>query len=497
MLDFFRRKKESRLAVVRAHEQMNALEGFISRSFEAATKIDNPEIWRMSGSENYNQDVRQYFEKILRVSRFLAKNNDLVKGILREIAVNVVGAQGFRITPRFRDHRGKLLERENYDIKYHWNRWGNKRFCDRRGKRSSYQMIYTLFYSMMRDGGALAELIDDDSEYGFSMNLLPIELLDINLNTELKNGNYVSMGIELDSYGKPLFYYLHSDGIFSPGTYTHHTGLKYRKVPAENMIHHFWSEYPEAVREVSWLVASAVRITKINSMDSAILKASILAASKLAFGLADEKGGGSGSYGYSGRNKKIPKGEGMIPVLTGLKDIKMFNPDVPKDTYPPFLKAQNRAIATGMGVSYNNVGNDIENVSYSGLRHRQNQDEDYWETLQEFVISDVMRPLYERFLMRSALKRKFNSPRINRNFWEFENVDFIGRKFKPIDSLKAAKTAATEISNLLKSRHTVSNERGHDYEEELPQIISELLNLKKERALPSEADGKGDPDDEN
>ena len=475
ILDYFKRNKNETLKAQLRPEVHNYNE-FIIRSFDAVDKISSAQIWKGSGGLNYNHEVLKNFNEVLKVSRHLAKNDDYFRAILREIAVNVVGGQGFRISPSFKNKNGDLMIRENADIKHHWNRFCRKKYCDVRKKRSFYDIVYTGFISSVRDGGSLIELINDDSEYGLSLSLYPIEMLDVNLNTELSNGNLIVMGIEINGHGAPLNYYLKTDGVFSGNDVVNVSGQRYRVISSENMIHHFRSSHTNAIREVSWLVSGAERLGKIKKMDMAILRATFLAASNFAFGIADNEAS-SGGGSYQGRGRKMPSESG-IPIVPGVKDIKSLNPDVPKDTYAPFLETQQRAVCSGAGVSYNIVGNDLEGVAYAGLRHRQNADEDNWETLQKFVASDLIEPVYDRFLIRSALKGKFNSPLVNNRPWLFEDVDFIPKKFKPIDSLKAARALKIEIETFMKSRASASHERGYDYEDEEIMIRKEYENLK-------------------
>ena len=63
---------------------------------------------------------------------------------------------------------------------------------------------------------------------------------------------------------------------------------------------------------------------------------------------------------------------GMYETLPEGYDFRAYESQYPSATYGEFTKAHLRRIATGLGVSYNTLAEDLEGVNYSSIRSGEN-----------------------------------------------------------------------------------------------------------------------------
>jgi lambda family phage portal protein len=70
----------------------------------------------------------------------------------------------------------------------------------------------------------------------------------------------------------------------------------------------------------------------------------------------------------------------------------------PTTAYPDFVKAALRSIASGLGVGYNTLANDLEGVNYTSLRMGALNERAVWEMLQEWFCESFVQPVYEAWL---------------------------------------------------------------------------------------------------
>jgi hypothetical protein len=60
---------------------------------------------------------------------------------------------------------------------------------------------------------------------------------------------------------------------------------------------------------------------------------------------------------------------GTFGVLPAGWDFTTYDPAYPNDAMAGFIKGMLRAFSSGVGLTYNTIGNDLEGVSLSSLRH--------------------------------------------------------------------------------------------------------------------------------
>ena len=179
------------------------------RTFNSAQVSNLTASWATT-PKPIDVDIRNGLRLLRSRARHEAQNNDYVKGFLRLVKTNVIGAQGIRLQSRVIDPSGKADPLASKAIETGWQDWGKKGNTDVTGKLS-WKMIQRLYIeTMARDGEVLIRKVRGwkGNKYRFALQFLDPELLDVNHNHDLRNGNVIRMGVELDEWRKPVAYYL-------------------------------------------------------------------------------------------------------------------------------------------------------------------------------------------------------------------------------------------------------------------------------------------------
>ncbi|MDZ7804324.1 MAG: phage portal protein [Thiohalophilus sp.] len=125
--------------------------------------------------------------------------------------------------------------------------------------------------------------------WGFVIELLDPARLDHLLNKDLRNGNRIRLGIELNHAGRPVAYWL------LKGERKGWVSLRdtHERVPAEDIIHWFDPERPEQLRAGTWMASGLLTIHQLEAYQEAAITAARAGASKMGFYTQQETGMGA------------------------------------------------------------------------------------------------------------------------------------------------------------------------------------------------------------
>lgn len=442
------------------------------RSFDAA------QINRLTASwstfvNSINDDLKYELKPLRARSNELAQNEPLYKKYLNLVEENIVGANGFQLQSKAADDVGVDTIANNI-IESHFHQWSKE--CDIRGKLSLPEMERMVTRSTARDGEILIRhIFDAQFKYGYKIQLISADRLsDICREADGNGKNKIISGVEINSFGTPLFYHLYKEKT-TPGSPTF-------SVPAFEISHVFVSEYSEQVRGIPWGHAVMTRLHVLKKYVEFALTASAIGASKMGFftseneaanPLADDEDNETGELYTSAVGGEF----GLLPP--GYK-FESFNPDYPHAMFDVFTKTVNRWIASGLGVSYNLLCNDLEGVSYSSIRSSVLEERNHWTTLQNTFIYQLMEPIYKNWLnsalLKNALTDSKGKPLPATRMEKFSQHIFLGRRWEWVDPSRDAEAKIKLLTNKLASPYTITAEMGLD----LDHILDDLARFESE-----------------
>jgi lambda family phage portal protein len=364
------------------------------RRFEAAAVNRLTESW-MATQASIDAELRGDLDRLRRRSRDLAKNNEYMAKFLRMVRNNVIG-QGMVLQSRPMDGL-QMDSLAAAAVERHFAEWAKPMHCSASGRMGLWTMMRSAADSLARDGEMLIRLRPGKGLYGLHLQPLDVERLDTTHNVARTGGqNAIIMGVEVDEDHRPVAYHLlrQLPGNLRGGE----TRGERERVPADQILHAFLPLEPEQTRGVPWAHAAMRRLNDLGGYREAAVIAARIGASKMGFfttpeaDMVPQDGKSAEGVPYT----SAQAGEfGVLPAGVGFQS---FDPAYPHEQFGEFTKAALRGIASGMGVSYNSLANDLEGVNFSSIRSGVLEERDEWMVLQDWFVEQVLDPIFHRWL---------------------------------------------------------------------------------------------------
>ena len=481
-------KKEDK--VILTQDELNVLKSAASkykRGFEAAKPSFIQGNWTL-GHERIDADIYNDQQRLVQVARNLEQNNAIMKKFLTEREINVVGENGFNLNSQAKDYNNGKLELDtigNKVIEEHFDKWSKARYCDITGKYSFKELQRILEKTRARDGEVLIRIIrfkaNKENPYGFSLQILDPQRLDISYNTTLDSGNKVVMGVEINQYGKPIAYHLKTKDSLTPIAGVYGSGNRER-VLARDIIHKFKAMGQEQIRGVPEAHSIFSLLVNLEEFQRAALIASKIGASSSIY-LQRTDDGGSPIDSLADvveqdedlENFIMEVSPGDIRVLPKGTEMKTFDARYPESNFVNYVTFMLKQIASGLNVSYFVLSNSLESVNYTSSRVGLISEQNGYKREQEWFIENILQPIYEDWLETAMLNNaiKLNSgavipiTKLDKFLNEYR---FHSRRWSLVDPLKDANANSLLIKNGLASRTQILAEQGVEYEDILADM---------------------------
>jgi len=450
ILDFFRKKplKKRNYAGANVGRLFN---DFVATSYSA------------------DEEIKGALKVLRNRARDLSRNNEYARRFINLSKANVVGEKGVTLQVKARNDNGSMDMIGNDQIERAWRQWGRLGNCTVDGKLSWVDAQRLFVEAMIRDGEVLVRLVRYPNSFKFSLEFIESDLLDEEYNATLSNGNRIRMGVELDKFNRPVAYHLFTA---HPGdTSSSWMGKSYNRVPADKMLHCFLPERAMQTRGVTWMASAIASLKMLHGYREAELVAARVGASKMGF-FTSPNGDG---FVPDDLDNKVPIMEaepGTFQQLPAGVQFQTFDPTHPTSAFADFEKAVLRGIASGLGVSYTSLANDLEGVSYSSIRQGALEDRDQWKVVQDYLVQHFIEPVYRAWLLSIMEDGIINLPASK--FDKFADATvFRARGFSWVDPLKEMNAAVIGLKNGILSMQDVANQYGRDVEETFDQIQAE------------------------
>lgn len=452
------------------------------RGFAAAQNSRLTADWILSSSASADSEIYQSLAIVRSRARDLCNNNDYAKKYLQLCQNNVVGPDGFILQNKAKDTNGEFDRYANMLIEEKFWDWQKKNHCTVSGIMPFADVLDLIIKTVVRDGEIFIRKIRgrNVNKYGFSLQVIEPDFIDEKYNSSLGNGNVIRMGIELDQNRRPVAYYVKKVKAENE-LYSISVGSEHERIPAEDMYHLYDRERANQTRGISWMVASMFRLRMLSKFEEYALINARISASKMGF---FKRSIGDGEYTGDDKdesgNLRITAEPGSFEELPAGMDFVPFTPQFPSDQHDAFVKSILRAIASGLGVSYNTIANDLEGVNYSSIRAGLLDERDNWKRIQRWLIENFLNGLFADWLSMALLTGEVNLP--SSKFDKFNQPAWIGRRWQWVDPMKDVMANKEAVKNGFKTNAQVIGELGGDIYEIYEQLKSEQA-LQKEYGL--------------
>jgi len=430
-------------------------------------------------------------------TRAAERNDDYMRRYFSLLENNVLGANGIGLQMKVQDPDGSLDREANSAIELAGWKWGKKRNCTVTRQTTWRGLGRLVLRSAKRDGGVLVRIARKfDNDFRYALQLLEIDHLDIDYNAALPGGNEVRMGVEFDGWQSPIAYHLLTA---HPGDQTLAWKPRRRaRVPVSELLHIF---LPDRILQTVGAPAPSATLLRLK-MRAGDEEAELVAAREGAckgYGIkrpAPEQFSGDPDAGQDELEDIEP---GMGLSLQPGEEYFGIDPQHPMDAYPTFVKSILRAVAGGLGVSYNSLANDLEGVNYSSLRAGLLDEREEWKAVQQWLIEELCEPVFEDWLSWSlglGLILLPNGAALPvRNFDKLNSPEFKPRRWPWVDPLKDMQASVLSVEKGFDSRRRIISETGKDIEDVFLEQQEDAA-LAKEYGLEFPVDtaaGKAEP----
>jgi lambda family phage portal protein len=407
--------------------------------------------------------------KLRERSRDLARNNEYARRYFDLLKTNIIGDRGFQLQVKALDSIGNLDKSGNEATEKAFSAWAKRGNCTVDGKMSWVDAQRLAIESVSRDGEVFVVLHRGSGfTDSFAIEFIEPDQIDVNYNKKLDNGNEIRMGVELDRFKKPIAYYIQTNHPGDSGYVTLAASPKHRRIPADQVVHVYKHLRAGQTRGEPWLASAIPALKQLGALREAAVINARIGASKMGF-FTSPSGDG---FTPDDLDNNVPIMEvepGSMHQLPAGVDFKSFEPNYPASEFESFHKSVLKGIASGMGVSYTSLSNDLEATSYSSIRQGALEERDNYRNLQSFMVEHFVRPIYEAWLSSAMEMNTFGIP--VRQYDRFSAAStFRGKAWSWIDPVKEMNAAVTGLKAGVMSLQDVASQYGKDVEDLLTQI---------------------------
>lgn len=401
-------------------------------------------------------------------SRDLARNDPYARRFLNLVKTNVIGESGLNLQIKARNVDGSLDVIGNDIVEMAWADWGRKGNCTADGKMSWVDVQKYVAEVEKRDGEAFIQIVRSSKfKYGIALNLIEADLIDEQKNQILPNGNEIRLGVELDGFRRPVAYWVRQT---HPGDYDYSKIALTAsvRIPASSIIHVYNMARAGQTRGEPALAPVMTSLKMLNAHREAELVASRMAAAKMGFFTSDT-GEDFNADDYDGTVPIIDAEPGTFHQLPAGVDFKAFDPTHPSTAFAEFQKGILRSVASGLGISYASLSNDLEGTSYSSVRQGALEERDNYRVMQAFIIEHLAMSVLSTW-MQHVMEFNF-IPIPATKFDKFYNAAmFRPRGFSWVDPQKEMNASVIGLQNGILSLSDIAAQYGRDPEEVFSSI---------------------------
>jgi lambda family phage portal protein len=421
--------------------------------------------------------IDKYYEKLVARSCEQCMNNPYARRFLILLKNKVVGPEGIKLNAQARDmvlQNGKPVEKldtaANQAIERAWKKWGEQ--ADVTGKYTWKQIEDLVITTTAREGECFARIIRGPlaNEWGFAVQLIDARKLDLRKNeNNLKNGGFIRFGIEFTAWGKPVkYYFINGDAHY------YQTTSKHIEIPADEIIHIGLPEYIDQKRYLPWFSSVLMRMNMLGGYEDAAVEHARAGACQM--GIIEDPDLDSIDPNDD-REINIEMEAGVFTKLPPGMKLSKFDPAYPNGEFDAFSKSILRGIASGLGLSYSKLSNDLTSTNYSALREGALDERDEWMTLQQWLCRTLHEPVFQEWLKYSLLfgkitmqsGKKLPAEKIDK----FRAHTWQPRRWPWVDPTKDINAAVSSIDAGLRSRSDVIREQGRDPDDVWTEIQQE------------------------
>lgn len=465
-------------------------------------------------SASPQDDIDQNNYTLRQRSRILYMSDAVATSAIKTNRTNVIGT-GLKLQPRV-DKDLLRLSQEQADqleaqIEREFNLWAkDKKACDATGVNDFYEMQQLAFASSQMSGDVFAVIKEEPATFlhPYTTRLHILEADRISTPSAAKttamltattaraeNGNMIYDGVEVDSNGKVVAYYVCN-------AYPYHipedgSSVEWVRIPAigeetglPNILHVMDSERPDQYRGVPYLAPVIEPLLQLRRYTDAELTAAVVESCFTVFVKTNadpsenpfNEAVGEGQHEIPHNDNEYELGAGNINYMYPDEDISFADPKRPASGFSEFTKAVSEQIGAALEIPVDLLLKSF-NASYSASRAALLEAWKAFRMHREWFISDFCQPAYEIWFHEAVATGRiqapgfFNDPLIQKAYMRAE---WIGPTAGQLDPTKEVSAELSAISAGLTTHEAAAMRlNGSNWNANMDQLKHETERLRK------------------
>lgn len=419
-------------------------------------------------------ELRWELQLLRNRAREQARNNPLARRYFALVDENVLGPEGISLQCKYVLRSGEPDEETCAQVERAWSDWCRLGHCTADGGQSWRDFTGAVLEAVARDGDGVVELLPGfGNDHGFAVQFHEGDLIDHEYNVDaLPGGASIAMGIERDRWRRIVAVHVltrhPADGaVLASGR------RERRRIAAERALYLGRPRRHGSPRAEPWLTPVLVPMRMLDEYQNAELVAARAAAETPAFITKNLEATGPDPNDPLAGERILDTAKGTLQELGPGEGLATWPSDHPHQNVDPFLKAMQRQIAVGLGVSYAALTGDLSGANYSSMRVGSLQERDNWRVLQRWFSQALHQRVFAAWLKQAVIWQRVRLPG---PLAEYVDVCWEARGWPWVDPKSDLEAAQLEVSMGLTSLTRLAADRGRD----LPEVLAER---KRELAL--------------
>lgn len=467
-------------------------------------------------------------------ARDLVRNNGYARGAVQNQKDRIIGSRyRLQLQPAYKllgiDSKLSAEWASMVEVAYHAFADDPDCWIDAQRKRTFAQFLREAVATEMVQGECFVVRQWRPSPYGFSTCFTTVEPERVSTpkeygsiggaDVELPNGNRIRAGIEIDSFGQAVAYYIKrrhdkdygSLSIGSVGEWDRIT--KYNEFGWRQVIHIFEQDQPDQTRGFSSMASTLQKMkmmdmqedlelqqTQLNTAFAMYVKTSLgrqrademlgVSTNQYADAVGNVLDSHSDFYGRNGVNINGVK----LPILFPEDEIGVLQPHNQPSNHDQFKDGLMRQNARGWGMSFEEASGDFSKTSYSSARAAMQMAWQYVQAkraaIADKLATQMFRLWFDEAVVRGAIPLPDgveywpdNSVANSQRFSWLTKCNWIGSGKIVIDEYKQAKSNEIALGTHQSALADILAENGMDIETLLDEHVR-TRQMFEERGLP-------------
>jgi lambda family phage portal protein len=487
--------------------QLRALRLQMKRLYEGA-KFDRLTADWLAGGTSADAEIRSSMARLRNRARQVIRDSDHAKAAKRMIVNNVIGTgvrmQAQLLMARSRDGKPRLDKTKNATIERKFAAWCAAEVCHTGGTLAFQDIEEQVVGAPAESGEVFVRLVPE--AFGGGRIPLALELIEADQLDETVDG-YASvpgqmvpggewrLGVHVNEWGRPIEYAFltrHPGDVRGGGPMAGQRVI----VPAEQIIHCFIPERPGQTRGVTWFASALKQLHHlVGYQEAEVVRAR--AASQLMGFIVTDSGAGEelGEEVVDGEHVTTFEA-GVYKTLFAGQRVEVPDLKAPNGQFEPFVRVMLRAMAAGLGVSYESISRDFSQTNYSSSRLALLEDRENWRALQQRTIRTFHQRVFRAWLRAAVSVGEVSLPGYQQEPERYETaIRWVARGWEWVDPEKEGKAYRDAVRDGFMTQAEVVMSRGADYHELIEQRAAELEEQERLGLVfdtnPSKVDQRG------